>query len=280
MAGCATTPLIDAIGRGDSKEVTTMADKGVDINESFMGFTPLMFAAAQGKTETVKVLLDRGADINDRSSAGYFRGWTPLMFAADNGHAGTVKILLERGADVDIKSTDNLIASYNKNALQLAEKRGHTFVVRMLTDAMGKAHGMTTMTSSPVPEKPSDSAPKSDVDDLQLVKAKPNKNAYAVVIGIEQYRQKLPKADYAVADAKTMTEYLTKVMGYPEENVVTLTNDRASLTDFIKYFEKWLFNNVEKDSSVFIYYSGHGAPNTKTGDAFLVPYDGDPSFIE
>ena len=77
-----------------------------------------------------------------------------------------------------------------------------------------------------------------------------------------------------------MAEYLTKVMGYPEENVVTLTNDRAFLTDFIKYFEKWLPNNVEKDSSVFIYYSGHGAPNTKTGDAYLVPYDGDPSFIE
>jgi len=52
------------------------------------------------------------------------------------------------------------------------------------------------------------------------------------------------------------------------------------LTDFIKYFEKWLPNNVEKDSSVFIYYSGHGAPNVKTGDAYLVPYDGDPSFIE
>jgi uncharacterized caspase-like protein len=69
-------------------------------------------------------------------------------------------------------------------------------------------------------------------------------------------------------------------MGYPEENVVTLTNEHAAKSDFEKYFEKWLFNNVEKDSSVFIYYSGHGAPNTKTGDAYLVPYDGDPSFIE
>ena len=121
---------------------------------------------------------------------------------------------------------------------------------------------------------------KSDVDDLPSIKAKPNKNAYAIVIGIENYRQKLPKADYAVADAQTVTEYLTKVMGYPEENVVTLINDRALKSDFEKYFEKWLFNNVEKDSSVFIYYSGHGAPNTKTGDAYLVPYDGDPSFIE
>ncbi len=47
-----------------------------------------------------------------------------------------------------------------------------------------------------------------------------------------------------------------------------------------KYFEKWLSNNVEKEGTVFVYYSGHGAPNPNTGDAYLVPYDGDPSFIE
>ncbi len=121
---------------------------------------------------------------------------------------------------------------------------------------------------------------KSDVDDFPSSKSKPNKNAYAIVIGIENYRQKLPKADFADADAKLVTEYLTKVMGYPEENVVTLINDRAALGDMAKYFEKWLPNNVEKDGSVFIYYSGHGAPNPKTGDAYLVPYDGDPSFID
>lgn len=122
--------------------------------------------------------------------------------------------------------------------------------------------------------------PKSDVDEIPSVKSKPNKNAYAIVIGIENYRQKLPKADFATADAKIMAEYLTKVMGYPEENVVTLANDHAALGDFVKYFEKWLPNNVEKDSTVFIYYSGHGAPNPKSGDAYIVPYDGDPSFIE
>jgi len=58
-------------------------------------------------------------------------------------------------------------------------------------------------------------------------------------------------------------------MGYPEENVIILLNDHASNVDLAKYFEKWLPNNVEKDSTVFVYYSGHGAPNPKTGDAFL-----------
>jgi Caspase domain len=120
----------------------------------------------------------------------------------------------------------------------------------------------------------------SDIDKLPLVKARQNRNAYAIVIGIEQYRQKLPRADFAVRDAQTVTDYLTKVMGYPEENVVTLTNDHATYVDLVKYLEKWLPNNVEQDSSVFVYYSGHGAPNPKTGDAYLVPYDGDPSFID
>jgi len=121
----------------------------------------------------------------------------------------------------------------------------------------------------------------SDVDDVSAIIIKQDKHGrYAIVIGIEHYRQKLPKAEFATHDAQIMTEYLTKVMGYPEENVITLLNDRASNVDLVKYFEKWLHNNVEKDSTVFIYYSGHGAPNTKTGDAYLVPYDGDPSFIE
>jgi uncharacterized caspase-like protein len=121
---------------------------------------------------------------------------------------------------------------------------------------------------------------KSDIDELPSIKAKPNKNAYAIVIGIEHYRQKLPKADFATSDAKLMSEYLTKAMGYPEENVILLLNDRALQSDLTKYFEKWLPNNVDKASTVFIYYSGHGAPNPKTGDAYLVPYDGDPSFID
>ena len=133
-----------------------------------------------------------------------------------------------------------------------------------------------------VTAQPQKTVPAPDQTDISLppnAQARYNSKAYAIVIGIETYRQKLPKADFAVADAKAVTEYLTKTMGYPEENVVTLTNDLAALGDFVKYFEKWLPNNVEKGSTVFVYYSGHGAPNPKTGDAYLVPYDGDPAFI-
>jgi len=94
---------------------------------------------------------------------------------------------------------------------------------------------------------------KSDVDSIPSAKAPTNQNSYAIVIGIENYRQNLPNAEFATHDAQTVTEYLTKVLGYPEENVITLLNDRALKSDLTKYFEKWLGNNVEADSTVFIY---------------------------
>jgi hypothetical protein len=121
---------------------------------------------------------------------------------------------------------------------------------------------------------------KDEIDVPYSVTTKPNAQNYAVVIGIENYRQKLPKADHAANDATVVSEYLSKSLGYPEQNIITITNDHAAKSDLEKYLNNWLKNKVDKDSNVFIYYSGHGAPNPKTGDAYLVPYDGDPAFID
>ena len=128
-------------------------------------------------------------------------------------------------------------------------------------------------------KKPERAALKANVDQISRNAVEGKLNSYAVVIGIEEYRQKLPRADFAVNDANMVTDYLTRFLGYPEENVVKITNEHATYVDMVKYFEKWLSNNVEKNGTVFIYFSGHGAPNAKNGDAYLVPYDGDPTFI-
>jgi uncharacterized caspase-like protein len=112
------------------------------------------------------------------------------------------------------------------------------------------------------------------------MKAIPKTSAYAVVVGIEQYREQLAKAEFVDRDAKLVGEYLTRILGYPEEHVVVLLNEKATGNDLKKYFGDWLRNNVERDASVFVYYSGHGAPNPQTGDAFFVPYDGDPNFLD
>jgi hypothetical protein len=108
----------------------------------------------------------------------------------------------------------------------------------------------------------------------------PKANRYAIVVGIEQYRERIPKADFAAQDAKDLAQFLTKHAGYREENVILRVNEQATKSDMEKYFEAWLKNNVDASSHLLIYFSGHGAPETATGDAYLVPYDGDPAFIE
>lgn len=230
--------------------------------------TSLHNAVYSGDINAVKTLIEQGADVNEKHRFGQ----THLYTAARLGHTEIVKLLIDRGADID-----TAMAALVKYADSDEAKAGIKLIEKLVKkqDIAGQSALPVSKTTQAV-----SLIVKSDVDELPAIKAKPNKNSYAIVIGIENYRQKLPKADYAASDAKIMTEYLTKAMGYPEENVVTLLNDRALKSDMEKYFEKWLPNNVEKDSTVFIYYSGHGAPNTKTGDAYLVPYDGDPSFIE
>ncbi|MBI5624613.1 MAG: caspase family protein [Elusimicrobia bacterium] len=119
----------------------------------------------------------------------------------------------------------------------------------------------------------------SDADQVPPGSSKPLERAYAVVVGVESYRQDLPQARFAGRDARTVAEYLRR-MGYKDENVVLLTDERAAKSDLEKYLGKWLGDRAQGAESVFFYFSGHGAPDPRTGDSFLVPFDGDPSFLE
>jgi hypothetical protein len=110
---------------------------------------------------------------------------------------------------------------------------------------------------------------------------KPKDYAYAVIVGVEDYRD-LPKVDYARRDAEMVKAYLTKALGYREQNVVLLLNDRVTKSDLEARFEKWLPKQVgeNKNAEVFVYYGGHGAPDPNTNQAFMVPYNGDPAYLE
>ena len=111
---------------------------------------------------------------------------------------------------------------------------------------------------------------KADVDAVPSLSPKIKDNAYAVVIGIESYRNDLPKVDYARRDAEKVKEYLINAFGYREENIKLLLDERATRSDLETYLETWLTNNLEQDGEVFIYYSGHGAPNPTNNKSYLV----------
>ncbi len=265
---------------GQTAVVRFLLEQGADVNaRDSYGGSPLYNAISAylpfleskyDPIETIRFLLDHGADVNIKQR----HGWTPLMLAADVNRKDLVQMLLAKGAEVQETNHDN------DSALMIAEKKGNAAIARLLKQAEARVQPSSQTTAeAPRPAMPP-LASLSDVDRVPAPAHAVARQGYAIVIGIEQYREKLPKADFADRDAKLVGDYLTNVMGYPEENVVVRTNDKAARTDLEKYLENWLPNNVEKDNSVFVYYSGHGAPNPKTGDAYLVPYDGDPTFVE
>ena len=101
----------------------------------------------------------------------------------------------------------------------------------------------------------------------------------AVVIGIERYRKNLPPSEFSYNDAKAVKTYL-EALGFAPRNIQYLGNDEATRSDIQKSIEGWLPNRVRKESRVFVYYSGHGAPEPATGNAYMVPYDGDPEYLQ
>lgn len=120
--------------------------------------------------------------------------------------------------------------------------------------------------------------PDVNINEVPTFSARPRDNDVAVVIGIEQYQQKLPKSDYSSRDAALVKAYLS-ALGFRERNIELLVNEQATQSSIRKTVETWLPNRVKPDSRVVVYYSGHGAPDPQSGEAYLVPYDGDPNYL-
>ena len=116
------------------------------------------------------------------------------------------------------------------------------------------------------------------LNEIPDFKASAKPNDISIVIGIENY-QGLPKSDYSKNDADIVKDYL-KALGLQERNIELLTDEKATFSGITKSIEAWLPNRVKKDSRVVIYYSGHGASEPKTGDAYIIPFDGDPFYMQ
>jgi hypothetical protein len=119
-----------------------------------------------------------------------------------------------------------------------------------------------------------------NVDDIPLrTKNFERKESFALVIGITKYREEaIPAVKYASRDAEVIARYLENVGGIPRSNIKVLTDTSVTKSDLEAYIEDWLARRVSKDSTVFVYYAGHGAPDVESKEAYIVPYEGHPDF--
>lgn len=262
MFGC--SPLLSAARGGNTTEVRKLLDNGADVNENFSGETALVYASIQGNTEIVQLLLDRGASVN--ASTGY--GLTPLFYAVQRHHENIAKLLIEHGADVE-GTRAKLLSLGTDGAVGLA-------LLNRLANKPAFNHHAQAVDKQQTPP------PSSEPEKVSLLlhphfQAPSDNNAIAIVIGIEKY-QSLPSAKFVRSDASLMRDYL-RAMGYQDRNIEFLTDERATFSSIRKAVETWLPNRINPKSRVTVYYAGHGAPEPKTGDAYIVPYDGDPNYL-
>ncbi len=120
-----------------------------------------------------------------------------------------------------------------------------------------------------------------DVDENIPIGQIKNTDAVALVIGISKYKNPyVPSVDFAKHGAAIMKEYLINTLGYSEKRIIYADDENAGKNDFNIMLQK-LANLIRAGKSdVFIYYNGHGAPDTKTNEAFFVPYDCDPEYVD
>ncbi len=109
--------------------------------------------------------------------------------------------------------------------------------------------------------------------------SKPYPKDWGLIIGIEDY-DRLPKVDFARKDAMVVREYFNRILGVPEENIISLIDSDATKARIEGYLKKYIPANIGKDATLYVYFAGHGMPGLEKGEPYLVPYDADTRFIE
>ena len=184
--------------------------------------------------------------------------------------------MLDPGESMTTSATFEIPATYPATTLDIKGSLSRS-IYGAAPLAVERTDQVTPLATTPVAPLPSVAV--VDVE-KKIPKGEKNPNAYAVVFGIEQYKN-VSSVTYARRDAYWMREYFAKTLGVPEENIYYKTDIDAGKAEFDKVFSQggWLDKRIgDGRSDLYIYYAGHGAPDFNSRTAFLIPYDGDPNY--
>ncbi len=117
--------LIEAAHRLDG-ELLAFIGRQEGINASTEGLNALFYVAGSNDVAAARLLIDAGCRLNALQAGAP----TPLMHAAFRNRPAMVRLLIERGADIGYTDKNG------NSALSLAQERGHTEIVALLTGAV------------------------------------------------------------------------------------------------------------------------------------------------
>ncbi len=300
FCGC-TTPLIRAVNNGDYNQVQALLNRGMDPNTK--GLPPIGFQGGQNICDNIFCtpapgigLLGFGIMLCPMSLLSPRR--TPLEQALcllSGTHSDTqleiTELLLQSDARVssqDVRDAPPSVArllSETHERQMAAFEQNHILApsYNRISAVPHSAASLDSGASKNSAENGNRDSPQGTVPISAPISVNtPNYSErihpddFAVVVGVEKYAESLPPAEFATSDAKAVFKHL-RALGVPARHIVFLSNERAGKSELVKNIERWLPMNVKSDSRVYFYFSGHGAPDPTTGDAYLLPFSGDPS---
>ncbi len=106
-------------------------------------------------------------------------------------------------------------------------------------------------------------------------------NTYALIIGISNYKDpNIRKLNYTRMDAEGILKILTDPtkVGLKQDKIKVLLDEDATKFNIEDAISDWLFKNAGKDSTVFVYFAGHGSleedrTGTEKESTYLLPVD-------
>lgn len=112
----------------------------------------------------------------------------------------------------------------------------------------------------------------SDVDINVPVTGISAENTFVLIIANEKY-EFVDDVQFALNDGDAMREYCIKTLGVPERQVWFYKNASAGIIagGVAKIAQAM---DIFDDAKAIVYYCGHGIPDEKTGEAYIVPTDG------
>jgi hypothetical protein len=119
----------------------------------------------------------------------------------------------------------------------------------------------------------------SDVDHDIPVNELDQDFIFGLVIGNEDYSsyqvgtESNINVNYAENDAKVFDQYLRKTLGIPDENITLLLNATAGQINQALAKMTALAKAYDGQAEFIFYYAGHGLPDEKTGEPYLMPVD-------
>ena len=112
----------------------------------------------------------------------------------------------------------------------------------------------------------------SDVDMNIPSRVQNNTNTFAVIISNENYGH-MADVPFSINDGTSFAAYCRLVLGVPEANINFYKNASYGQMKSAIAFLRDIDDAYNGDINVIFYYSGHGAPDDASKEAFLIPVD-------